>query len=116
MAGKTLDRSRAFGTVYGAHDGSMYHQDGVCFRHDGSEVGSEPAPVVNGGPPETAAKGTSLGAPIPDQAEGVTREELEGMHPSQIKSLILNEGLEPATGKGSKAANIDALLLNAAGG
>ena len=101
MTTRTLDRSRAYGTVVGSSDGSAFMQDGVCFRGDGSCLEDDPTPaaVVAQAPP----------AAQPD-VSGVTREQLEALHPSKIKKLVAAGGLELVTGKGSKALNIENLL------
>ena len=101
MTIRTLDRSRPFGVVVGSHDGSAFMQDGVCFRGDDSCVDDSPAPAA------VVAK-----APEPAPAPaGVTRETLEALHPSAIKKLVKAGGLELETGKGSKAKNIENLLV-----
>jgi len=103
---RLLDKNRAFGVVVGASDGTAFHQDGHCFRPDGTEVG---APVVVPAPVPVAAETAAAAPDIPAPA-GVTREELKALHPSQIKKLILAEGLELIVGPGSKAKNIEQLL------
>ena len=100
MSNKTLDRSRAFGVVVGARDGSAFWQDGESFRSDGSLVGSEPAPA------ETAAPVV----PAASEPVGVSAAELQTLHPSKIKVLVLAAGLPLETGVGSKKRNIVNLL------
>ena len=102
MSGKTLDRSRNFGTVLGASDGSLYYQDGCCFNGDGQLVGAAPAGVT----PETLAPTPG----IEPASAGVSREELQSLHPAKIKKLVEMAGLELETGQGSKARNIENLL------
>ena len=100
MTTKTLDRSRNFGTVYGAQDGSLYMQDGNCFNGDGQLVGADaPAPA--------AAPAAAEPAP---EAAGVSREQLEGLHPTKIKKLVEMAGIDLETGPGSKKRNIENLL------
>ena len=101
---KILDRSRPYGTVVGARDGSIYHQDGVCFGGDDREIGAPPAAV--------AAQPTPAAAdPAPAETSSlVTREELEALHPTKIKALMELNGLVPVAGSGSKAKNIELLL------
>ncbi len=99
MTTRTLDRSRPFGTLYGAKDGSAFFQDGVCFRGDGSCLEDAAAPAAPAAAPAAA----------PEPA-GVTLETLEALHPSAIKKLVKAGGLELETGKGSKARNIENLL------
>ena len=101
MSTKTLDRSRPFGVVVGASDGTVHHQDGCCFGSDDRLVGS---------PPVAANEPDSSPEPVSDDPGAATREELESLHVSQIKTLVLNAGLEYITGAGSKAKNIDQLL------
>ncbi len=113
MSGKTLDRSRPFGTVVGSGSGAAFMQDGVCFRGDGSCLedapeAPEPAPkTIPDGPtpPDAAPPGGPQAPPLEDM--GV---KLQGMHPSAIKKLVLAAELELETGKGSKARNIENLL------
>lgn len=103
MSDKILDKSRAFGVVVGARDGSAFWQDGESFRSDGSLVGSEPAPA------ETAAPVVPV-VPAASEPAGVSAAELQDLHPSKIKVLVQAAGLPLETGKGSKARNIENLL------
>jgi len=101
MTTKILDRSRKFGVVVGASDGSVHFQDGVCFGGDDREIGAPPV----------AADAAPTPTPTPATDDGkVTREELQALHVSQIKKLVINAGLEYITGAGSKAKNIELLL------
>ncbi len=100
MSGKTLDRSRPFGTVVGSGSGAAFMQDGVCFRGDGSCLEDDPTPA-----PAPAAPPDDTQAPADD-----TGVKLQAMHPSAIKKLVKAAGLELETGKGSKARNIENLL------
>lgn len=109
MTTKILDRSRPFGVVVGSHEGAVHYQDGVSFGGDDREIGAppvadenEPSPVTT--PPDPPPPG----GPAVDP--GVERDELEVLHPSQIKKLVLENGLVPAVGQGSKAKNIDLLM------
>jgi hypothetical protein len=102
MTTKILDRSRPFGVVVGANDGSVHYQDDVCFGSDDREIG---APAATAKPAPAAADPA-----LADTAGVVTREELEALHVSQIKKLVINAGLTYITGQGSKAKNIEQLL------
>jgi len=102
---KRLDRGRPFGWIQGASTGALYHQDGVCFGSDDLEVGA-PKEVAYPAP-EPAAEPAAEPAGVDT---GATREELEALHPSQIKVLVEAEGLTLEKGAGSKARNIDNLL------
>jgi len=108
MTTKVLDRSRKFGVVVGASDGTVHFQDGVCFGTDDREIGADKpaAPVVETPVVTTSDDNTDTGG-------GVSREELEALHPSQIKKLVEAEGLELVKGSGSKAKNIENLLAAA---
>lgn len=104
MTIKILDRSKPFGVVIGAHNGTVHFQDGVSFGGDDREIGSPPVET----PPAGIAP---VPVETPDPVEGaVTREELELLHVSQIKKLVINAGLTYITGQGSKAKNIEQLL------
>jgi hypothetical protein len=48
MSEITLDRSRAFGTIFGGvpEDGAMFVQDGNRYKPDGSLVGAKETPVA----------------------------------------------------------------------
>ena len=105
MSTKILDRSRPFGVVVGASSGAVHHQDGVCFGGDDRELGA-PAATPTPAAPETP---TPV-AETPAEETGVTREDLESLHVSQIKKLVAEAGLPYITGKGSKAKNIEQLL------
>ena len=110
MTTKTLDRSRPFGVVVGASDGTVNHQDGCCFGSDDREIGAPPvaatAPAAKPAPAPAAKP-----APAAAEQEGaVTREDLQALHVSQIKKLVVNAGLTYITGAGSKAKNIEQLL------
>ena len=99
---KRLDKSRPYGTVYGSSDGSVFYQDGVSFGPDGVPIGE----VLKAPEPAAAPVAESTDTtPDPD-----AREELEAMHPSQIKKLVEAEGLELVKGPGSKSKNIENLL------
>ncbi len=102
MTTKTLDRSRNFGEIFGASDGSLYFQDGCCFNGDGKLVGAD-APAAETTPPADPPPG----GPKPN---GVSREQLVALHPAKIKKLVEMAGLELETGQGSKARNIENLL------
>lgn len=43
---KKLDRNRPFGTIYPAHHGALYEQDGVLFGADERQIGPSQAPVT----------------------------------------------------------------------
>lgn len=104
MSGKTLDRTRKFGVVVGASDGSLYYQDGCCFNGDGQLVGADaPAPAAE-------ASSQAQADETPESGAAVTREQLEPLHPAKIKKLVELAGLELETGQGSKARNIENLL------
>ncbi len=101
MTTKILDRSKPFGVVVGSSDGTIHHQDGACFGSDDREIGA----------PAATPAATPAAAPSAPAVEGaVTLEDLQGLHVSQIKKLVLNAGMELITGKGSKANNIEQLL------
>lgn len=55
--GKTLDRQKPFGEIYGDSEGKRYEQDGEYFRGDGSLWGppSPPAPEPEAKPVEPEA-------------------------------------------------------------
>jgi hypothetical protein len=103
-----LDRTRKFGVVVGSHNGSAFYQDGLHFRGDGSciEESDIPEPVAEAAPIVTTA------VPVADPAAdpGVTREQLQALHPTKIKKLVGMAGIELETGQGSKARNIENLL------
>ena len=102
---RKLDKSRKFGVVVGSKDGSLYFQDGVCFNGAGDEIGAAaPATVVT--------KPVPVVVP-PAETDGVTLEQLQALHPSKIKKLVELRGLVLETGQGSKARNIENLLLAA---
>ena len=102
MTTKKLDRSRKFGTVVGATDGSLYHQDGCCFNGDGELVGAGPAAP----PPAPAA----TPEPPAGNPAAISREQLQALHATKINKLVEMEGLTLETGAGSKARNIENLL------
>lgn len=112
MTSKTLDRSKRFGWIYGGDTGALYTQGGLCFNGAGEHVpqpGEAAAPEVKAAPEAKAA-------PAPAGEPGaVTREQLEELHISQLKKLVIAEELELETGPGSKARNIDNLLAAAQG-
>jgi hypothetical protein len=103
---KVLDRSRPFGVVVGSSNGAVHHQDGCSFGSDDREIG---APKLTPAPDSTATEATDP-TPVDPNPAAVTREELQALHVSQIKKLVLNAGLEYITGAGSKAKNIEQLL------
>lgn len=106
MTSKTLDRSKRFGWIYGGDTGALYTQDGLCFNGAGEHVPQ----------PGEAAAPEAKAAPAPAGEPGaVTREQLEELHISQLKKLVIAEELELETGPGSKARNIDNLLAAAQG-
>lgn len=96
-----LDKNRPYGVIVGANDGSAYHQDGKCFRGDGSDMA---APAAAAPAPAPAA------TPAPTEPAAATREDLMALHPSKIKLLVEDAGLALETGSGSKARNIENLL------
>jgi len=96
-----LDKSRRYGTVVGASNGAVYYQDGIQFRGDGTPVGE---PAAQAAPPP---------APVvqpPPADDSASREDLQALHPSQIKKLVEDAGLTLETGAGSKKRNIENLL------
>lgn len=97
---RKLDRTRPFGTVVGGATGASFYQDGHLFTSEGVEV-------IQGEPAEAAAEAP---APEPVAEPEVTRADLEALHITQIKKLVLENGLEVVTGPGAKAKNIDNLL------
>jgi hypothetical protein len=105
MTTKQLDRSKPYGTVVGAANGATFYQDGCEFRADGTPCSepSVPAEPVEEAPAEEVEVA---------EAEEDVRAELEAMHPSKIKKLVEMRGLEPVTGAGAKAKNIELLLAN----
>ena len=106
---KKLDRTRPFGTIYGAADGGVYYQDGVHFGTDDYEVGDEGEDIV--AQPEVGAVDVAPEeVDFAPEAESVSRADLEALHISQIKKLVAEAGLELEIGPGSKAKNIDNLL------
>ena len=117
-----LDKSKPYGQIFGIHEyGAVFEQGGKCFNGQGLEVGegiTEPDPA----PKRVAAAGPAQTEPLdddpdgPDDGPGVTREDLQLLHVSAIVKLVKEEGLEPITGPGSKAKNIDLLLAAAANG
>ena len=109
MTTKTLDRSRKFGTVYGASDGSMYHQDGCTFNGIGAMIRGD-APQGNADEPPVVTPEPAAVAEAVESEPDVSREQLEALHPAKIKKLVEMAGLELETGPGSKARNIENLL------
>lgn len=110
---KQLDRSKRFGVVVGASNGASYHQDGVCFDGQGMEMGGSapaPAPAPEATATEAPPPPPTEPTPVPEAEPKVTLEELEALHPSQIKKLVEAEGLELVKGPGSKSQNIENLL------
>ena len=101
MAAKTLDRSRKFGVLYGAHDGSAYTQDGLHFDGEGLQIGTAQPETI---PDKPGPNEVELGS------DDDLRSQLESLHPSQIKKLVEQEGLVVVKGPGSKAKNIENLL------
>ncbi len=100
MSIKILDRSKPFGVVVGASNGAVYHQDGVAFCGDDRELGAPPV----------AADAAPAPEPDPVGDGAATLEELQALHVSQIKKLVINAGLTYIAGAGSKAKNIEQLL------
>ncbi len=100
---KMLDKSRNFGMVYGSTIGEIYYQDGLCFRGDGTCV-DEPASL-----PETAPV-SEPESPATDNGTGVSREQLQALHPAKIKKMVEMAGIPLETGTGSKARNIENLI------
>jgi len=72
---RTLDRSRPVGQVFGL-TGIRYCQDDVYFNPQGDEVS------VTAAEPETEEK------------PKLTREELEGLHWTKLRSLVKSLDLE----------------------
>lgn len=105
MTTKILDRSRPFGVVVGAKTGAVHYQDGTSFDGDDREIGAPPAAA-----PTPAPAAPPPVEPDPPADTGVSRADLEALHISQIKKLVVAAGLTYISGTGSKAKNIEQLL------
>lgn len=65
----TLDRSRSYGTVYGAGPAHAFEQDGIVFDFAGNEVGAAPAKAAGKGK-AAAAEPAKDGDQLNDQLHG----------------------------------------------
>lgn len=73
-------------------------------------AGKTTQPVTH---PDITSGDSAAAAPVGETAElAARRAELQGLHVSVIKKLVVAADLTPATGTGAKAANIDLLLKN----
>ncbi len=109
MARRTLNKSQKFGNIFGIDDhGAVFTQGNYKFDVNGNEVGDGITPLKPDAPRPGAA-GPAQAEPTP--APAVTTEaDLAELHPAQIKKLVEEAGLVPASGAGSKKANIAILL------
>lgn len=126
-----LDRDRPYGTIYGeethggvfSQDGRLFNNDGVCVYEDAAQI--KEAERRAGITAESKAKRRAQleaelaqlnaelgGAAVATEIEAGSELEaqLNQLNAAQVKQLLVEKGVEPESGPGSKARNVAKLL------